>query len=193
MAKGRVAINALNEYIKAKEQGDEASMAKSREELNANFSYFGYGYIKDKNELVPNVPITYYSFRIMVGLGTLFILLFVLMLFFIRKPEHYIKLRWFHIVNIIAVPLVYLCSQSGWVVAEVGRQPWAIQNLLPLQAAVSKLEASSVMLTFTVFLVLFTILLIAELNIMFKLSSTARWKKRELQQNKSFPKRYINH
>lgn len=168
MAKGRVAINALNEYIKAKEQGDEASMAKSREELNANFSYFGYGYIKDKNELVPNVPITYYSFRIMVGLGTLFILLFALMLFFIRKPERYIKLRWFHIVNIIAVPLVYLCSQSGWVVAEVGRQPWAIQNLLPLQAAVSKLEASSVMLTFIVFLVLFTILLIAELNIMFK-------------------------
>ncbi len=65
-------------------------------------------------------------------------------------------------------PTAWLASQAGWVVAEVGRQPWTIQNLLPVRAAVSQLETSSVVLTFTLFAVLFTIMLIAELNIMRK-------------------------
>lgn len=168
ISRGQVAINALGDFIKAKEAGDQTAMDASRKTLDENFKYFGYGYFKDKNDLVPNVPMTYYSFRIMVGLGMIFILTFLLALIFVRKPEQYKKMRWLHIVNIICIPLVYICSQSGWIVAEVGRQPWAIQDLLPLQAAISKLEASSVMLTFFVFLILFTILLIAELNIMFK-------------------------
>jgi cytochrome d ubiquinol oxidase subunit I len=53
-------------------------------------------------------------------------------------------------------------------VAEVGRQPWAIQDVLPLQAAVSSVSSGSVMTTFIMFAVLFTALLIAELRIMFK-------------------------
>jgi cytochrome d ubiquinol oxidase subunit I len=64
--------------------------------------------------------------------------------------------------------LAYICSQAGWIVAEVGRQPWAIQDILPVQAAVSKNETASVVLTFFIFLVLFTTLLIAELGIMRK-------------------------
>ncbi len=168
MERGRTAINALNEFIKNKELGNETAMAENRTIITENFPYFGYGYIQDRNQLVPSVPMTYYSFRIMVGLGMLFILTFLLALVFVRKPERYRKLRWFHVLNIVLVPLVYVCSQSGWIVAEVGRQPWTIQDLLPVQAAISKLEASSVVITFFVFLVLFTILLIAEINIMLK-------------------------
>ena len=66
------------------------------------------------------------------------------------------------------VPLVYICSQAGWIVAEVGRQPWAIQDVLPLTAAVSRIDASAVQITFAIFAVLFTLLLVAELSIMFK-------------------------
>ena len=58
--------------------------------------------------------------------------------------------------------------EAGWIVAEVGRQPWVIQDLMPTGAAVSKLSTGSVQLTFFLFLILFTILLIAEIGIMTK-------------------------
>ena len=59
-------------------------------------------------------------------------------------------------------------SQAGWIVAEVGRQPWAIQDLLPVNAAISRLETGSVQTTFFIFLIMFTVLLIAEIGIMLK-------------------------
>ena len=69
-------------------------------------------------------------------------------------------------ISILSVPLVYVCSQAGWLVAEIGRQPWTIQDVLPLQAAVSALSVESVKITFFIFFVLFTALLIAEIRIM---------------------------
>ncbi len=168
MARGRMAIDALNRYKEAKEAGNEPMAVLAKKELDEHFPYFGYAFFKDKTELVPNVPLNYYSFRLMVGLGMLFILLFALAWWFVRKPESLAKRRWFHYLAIAAIPLVYVASQSGWIVAEVGRQPWTIQDLLPVQAAVSKLDASSVILTFFVFLILFTVMLIAEINIMRK-------------------------
>ena len=68
----------------------------------------------------------------------------------------------------LTIPLGYLASQAGWVVAEVGRQPWAIQDLMPTNAAISKLDVSSVQVTFFIFLILFTVMLIAEIGIMLK-------------------------
>ena len=56
----------------------------------------------------------------------------------------------------------------GWIVAEVGRQPWVIQDLMPTSAAVSQITTSSVKLTFFLFAITFTILLIAEIRIMVK-------------------------
>jgi cytochrome d ubiquinol oxidase subunit I len=70
-------------------------------------------------------------------------------------------------IAIISVPLVYICSQAGWIVAEVGRQPWTIQDLLPVQASVSGVSADNVYTTLAIFFILFTILLIAEMGIMF--------------------------
>ena len=47
--------------------------------------------------------------------------------------------------------LAYIAGQAGWIVSEVGRQPWAIQDILPVQAAISSLEVSSVITTFMLF------------------------------------------
>ncbi|MDE6831747.1 MAG: cytochrome ubiquinol oxidase subunit I, partial [Muribaculaceae bacterium] len=58
--------------------------------------------------------------------------------------------------------------EAGWIVAEVGRQPWVVQDLLPCRAASSGISSGSVMLTFWLFAVLFTGLLVAEVNIMIK-------------------------
>ena len=76
--------------------------------------------------------------------------------------------RWLLRLAILTIPLVYLASEAGWIVAEVGRQPWVIQDLMPAMAAVSKIDASSVVITFILFAAIFTVLLIAELMIMIK-------------------------
>ena len=55
--------------------------------------------------------------------------------------------------------LVYICSQAGWIVAEVGRQPWTIQDLLPVSASASSVSSSAVLTTIILFFALFTALL----------------------------------
>ncbi len=165
MARGRKAIAALAAYRKAK---DEASKATALAELRENFPYFGYGYLNSPSELVPNVPLTFYSFRIMVMLGGYFIALFVGVLVACKWIPQWTGWKWALCAVVLTIPLAWVASQAGWVVAEVGRQPWAIQGLLPNVAAISRLEVSSVQTTFFIFLGLFTLLLVAELSIMGK-------------------------
>jgi Cytochrome bd-type quinol oxidase, subunit 1 len=167
IASGKVAIDALSSYQKAKKANDDVTAQQAKAVLEENIDNFGYGYIKDPKDLIPNVALNFYAFRIMVGLGMFFILLFAVLLFIVYKKD-ISKLKWLQIVGIIAIPLAYIASHAGWIVAEAGRQPWAIQDLLPVNAAISKISTGSVQTTFFIFLVLFTILLIAELSIMFK-------------------------
>lgn len=171
--RGKVAISKLKEFKDAKRAGDESLANSLKTELTSvdfqenYFKYFGYGYFKNTQELVPNVPLTFYSFHIMVLLGFFFVLLFVLSLIYVIKGT-LDKKRWFMRLAIIAIPLAYIASQAGWIVAEVGRQPWVVQDLMPTMAAVTRISAGSVQTTFWLFAVLFTILLIAELKIMFR-------------------------
>ena len=129
-----------------------------------NVEYFGYGYIKDVNELVPSVPLNFYSFRIMVVLGFYFVLFFIVVIYLGYKEKLH-KMKWMHWIGVLTIPLAYIAGQAGWIVAEVGRQPWAIQDLLPVTVAVSKLDVSSVKLTFFIFAFLFTMMLIAAVGI----------------------------
>ncbi len=165
--KGKIAIQALADYRVAKKNGEEALAAEHRAILDENFQYFGYGYIDKPEDLVPPVGLTFYSFRVMVGLGFLLVCVFVLAIIFSYK-KNLDKIRWFQWIALYTIPLAYIASQTGWIVAEVGRQPWAIQDVLPVGAAISKLSTSSVQTTFFVFLALFTILLAVEIRIMVK-------------------------
>ena len=162
MKRGRVAIDALAKYRAASTPEEKAAALAV---LRANFPWFGYGYLKSPSELVPSVPMTFYSFRIMVMLGGYFIVLFAGLLLLGQRVTRW-KLVQLGVV--LTIPLAWLASQAGWVVAEVGRQPWAIQGLLPNVAAISRLETGAVQTTFFIFLVLFTLLLVAELSIMGK-------------------------
>ena len=165
--KGKTAISAFAAYRAAKAAGNEADAEVAAKVLKDNVAYFGYGYIKDVNELVPNVPLTFYMFRVMVMLGGYFILFFIVVLFLAYKKD-LSRMPWMHWVAMLTIPLGYLAGQAGWVVAECGRQPWAIQDMLPTSAAISKLDVGSVQTTFFIFLVLFTVMLIAEVGIMLK-------------------------
>ena len=167
ITRGKIAIQALADYRKATKEKNSGAAQLHRATLERNFEYFGYGYIKDPSQLIPSVPLTFYSFRVMVILGGYFILLFCVVLFLERK-EKIRKHKWLQRVCLFSIPLAYLAGQAGWVVAEVGRQPWAIQDLMPTGVAISKLSTASVQTTFFLFLFLFTILLIAEIRIMMK-------------------------
>ena len=165
--RGKKAIVALANYRKAVKENDAAAKADAKKILDENMPYFGYGYIKDPKSLVPPVGLTFWSFRIMVGLGGFFILLFIVVWWCHRKNK-YQDMPWLQKVALWTIPLGYIACQAGWIVAEVGRQPWAIQDMLPVNAAISKLQTGSVQLTFFIFLILFTIMLIAEICIMVK-------------------------
>ena len=160
-------------FTKKVEMGRKAiqSLANGEEIDPENYKYFGYGYLNSPEESIPPVALTFYSFRIMVMLGCLFVVLFMAMIWATWKEGSeklgQAKFKWLLYGGIICVPLVYICSQCGWIVCEGGRQPWTVQDLLPVSASVSGVSSSSVVVTMAIFFILFATLLVAELGIMF--------------------------
>ena len=76
MKKARKRLLPWPLIVRLKKEGDEAAAKEAYTTLQENVPYFGYGYIKDVNQLVPNVPLNFYAFRVMVILGGYFILVF---------------------------------------------------------------------------------------------------------------------
>ena len=167
ISRGKSSIQALSDYRAAVKEGDTAKATTARIAMEKDFDYFGYGYLKSPSDIIPPVGLTFYSFHLMVILGGYFILLFIVVSWFAWKNK-LSKNRWLLRVSLLSMPLAYIAGQAGWIVAEVGRQPWAIQDILPVTAAISKLPTASVQLTFFLFLLLFSILLVAEIRIMVK-------------------------
>ena len=164
MARGKIAIESFKEYRSLKEENPLAAQ-EARARLEENVEYFGYGYIDSPQELVPNVPLVYWSFRAMVGLGS-FLLLLMIATFWFEYKGKLQDMKWLQWVALFSIPLVYIAGQAGWIVAEVGRQPWVIEGLLPVKAAVSSVSVSAVQTTFWLFVVIFTLFLAAEIRIM---------------------------
>ena len=166
MANGRLAIDALKTYKQAVKDKDDALASQSLQTLRANFRDFGYGYLNSPYDTIPPVPLVFYSFRLMVGLGMLFVLLFICSWWYAKKRK-FEKFKFIPYLAIACVPLAYIASQCGWIVAEVGRQPWVVQNLMPTNVAITRIASGWVVTTFWMFAILFTLLLIAEIGIMF--------------------------
>ena len=166
IARGKVALQAFGDYRALRESDPEAA-AEARKVLEENVDYFGYGYIDSPEELVPSVPMVYWAFRVMVGLGSFLLLLMVVVLWAERKGR--IKeMKWLQWVSLLSIPLVYMAGQAGWIVAEVGRQPWVIEGLLPTKAAVSSVSVAAVQTTFFLFVAIFTLFLAIEIGILIK-------------------------
>ena len=164
---GKIAIDALAAYKKAKKAGQDDEAAKQLALFKEHFQDFGYGYYygMDPHTLVPPVAITFYSFHLMVTFGFWFLILFAWLYLDIQKGRIE-KRKWLLRLAVLSFPLAFLAQEFGWITAEVGRQPWVIQDLMPNMVAVSHIETSGVMITFFLFLLVFTALLIAELKIM---------------------------
>ena len=165
MEKGKLAIKALAGYKEAKKFKNEELANENLKIFEENYAHFGYGYFKNKEDIVPIVPLTFYSFHLMVALGLFFVLFFAWLLYASAKDKlvnNKLLLR----ISLWSILLGYIASELGWIVAEMGRQPWTIQDLLPVGVATSHLSVGSVQTTFFMFLIIFTVLLIAEIKIL---------------------------
>ena len=116
---------------------------------------------------VPRVAPLFWSFRLMVGLGFSFLALFALAFWFSVKNQFRDKtwlLRW----ALWGIPLPWIAAQLGWFVAEYGRQPWTVFGLLPTHISASSLSAATLWGSIAAFVGFYTLLLVAELYLMFK-------------------------
>jgi cytochrome d ubiquinol oxidase subunit I len=165
--RGKIAVSSLGDYKQAQKAGDTLAASKALTLFDEHKELLGYGHLDSPEQAVPPVSIVFYAFRIMVGLGTFFILLFVVYIYLLEKRQLENKPLILKL-GVLSLFLGYVAQQAGWVVSEVGRQPWAIQDMLPVTIARSNLDTGTVMVTFFLFLALFTALLIAELKIMTK-------------------------
>lgn len=174
MERGRIAKEQYMLFREAFENGDTAEAERlgaqfqDEEFLKEYFAHFGYGSLREPTDIIPPLlGLNYWSFRIMVGGGFFFILLFALSLWFEKKDILHKQKWWLHI-SMWSILLVYIVSQCGWIIAEVGRQPWIIQDLMPTTVAVTHIDKAAVQTTFWVFAVLFTIMLAAAITIMIR-------------------------
>ena len=118
-------------------------------------------------DTVPPVAPLYWSFRLMVGIG-MFLILLTGTFFVLSARRQLDTRRWLLKVAVWSMPLPWLAVESGWIVAELGRQPWVIEGVLPTAAAVSSLGAGTVLMTIAGFVLIYTVLLVIEVKLMLK-------------------------
>ena len=168
---GKLAMDTLKAYKKARLVNDTALISSIKNVLKENefnekyFKYLGYASVNKPEEVIPDIPGSFYSFHLMVVLGFLFILIFSVALYLLYKGTLSVY-KWFLWVAFLSIPLPYIASELGWLLTEIGRQPWIIQDLMTVSRAVSQITTGSVITTFFLFAVLFTGLLISEVSIM---------------------------
>jgi cytochrome d ubiquinol oxidase subunit I len=171
MQRGSEARLVLRDYQRARmvndtQQVHNVGMVFKDKDFQENyFRYFGYSSIKKAEDIIPSVTTSFYSFHLMVILGFLFIMIFALAIHLLFKGTIAAN-RWFLWIAFLSIPLPYIASELGWVLTEVGRQPWIIQDTMTVSDGVSQLNSGSVIVTFILFAALFTILLVSEISIM---------------------------
>jgi cytochrome d ubiquinol oxidase subunit I len=165
-------------------QGDATDEAKAAFEAHKEF--LGYGLLlkpftanvtdatpdqiaQAAERTIPPVLPLFFSFRLMVGLGLLFLATFVLAFWFCAQRTLLLeKRRWFLRWAVWAIPLPWIAAEFGWIVAEMGRQPWSIAGILPTNLAASNLTTSDLYLSIAGFVLFYTVLFIIEIMLMFK-------------------------
>lgn len=177
----RIGITALQVLEKIK-NGDKSE--KTINAFNEVKQYLGYGLLlkrhlddpsKATNEDIklaahkslPLVAPLFWTFRIMVGCGFLMLFIFMAAVYICTKRMFQDK-PWFLKLCIWGIPLPWIAAECGWVVAEYGRQPWIIGEILPTFLGVSSVSTEKVLISLSSLGIIYTILLIVELYLMFK-------------------------
>lgn len=175
---GMLAYDALTRLQK----NPQDEQAKS--DLSAHVDSLGYGLLLKKytesvtdatdeqinqaaNDLKPRVLPLFLSFRIMVACGLFFIFLFATGFYLsVRHKLH--NTRWYLKLAFWSLPLPWVAAELGWVVAEYGRQPWAVQGVLPTFMGTSSVSSPQVMTSIAGFVIFYTVLAVVEVFLMVK-------------------------
>lgn len=175
--KGIVAYDALQQ-LKQNPQNTQA-----REQLENHVKYLGYGLLLKRytekvvdatpeqiqeaaNDTVPRVLPLFFAFRVMVGCGFFFILLFIVSLYMTMKGQY--NNKWLLRIAFWSLPLPWIAIELGWVVAEYGRQPWVVQGMLPTRLGVSSISLTDISISLAAFVVFYSLLAIVEIYLMVK-------------------------
>jgi cytochrome bd ubiquinol oxidase subunit I len=182
-AKGRIdnGIPAYNAMLVLRQDKDNA---QARATLATHGKDLGYAlllkrYVDDPRQAtpahiqqaadstIPNVPVLFWAFRIMVACGFYFIALFALS-FWKASKRTLDKHRWYLRLALWSLPLPWLAIELGWIVAEYGRQPWAIEGVLPTALGVSSVSASQVWTSLVGFMFFYSALAVIDVVLMLK-------------------------
>ncbi len=115
-------------------------------------------------DVVPNVPLMFWSFRAMAGIGFAMIALFATA-FTLCSLRLHTRSRWFLKLAVIAIPLPWIAIELGWMLAEIGRQPWAIEGVLPTFLAASSLSVPMLWTTIIGFTAIYGTLAVIEVRL----------------------------
>ena len=119
------------------------------------------------DDTIPNVAPIFWSFRIMVVLGVWFLFVFAAA-FIVLARRQLAHNRWIMKLALWSIPLPWIAIELGWIVAEYGRQPWTISEVLPTYLSASSVGIGDVWFSLSGFVVFYTALLVVELYLMFK-------------------------
>jgi cytochrome d ubiquinol oxidase subunit I len=174
---GLVAYDAL-EQLKAKRDDRQASDRLSQHAADLGYALLLKRYLADPRtadaatiaraagDTVPKVGPLFWSFRIMVALGFYFIALFAVI--FWDASRRSFSRSWLLRVTMWSLPLPWIAAELGWIVAEYGRQPWAIDGVLPTFLAASSLSVAQILFSLAGFVLFYSSLLVVDLVLMRK-------------------------
>lgn len=120
-------------------------------------------------DTVPKVAPMFWAFRIMVACGFAMLLIFIYA-FWLSTKHQQDKPRWFLKLALFSLPLPWIACETGWFVAEYGRQPWAIAEILPTRLAASSLTTDQVWTSLIGIILFYTVLLVIEMYLMVRFS-----------------------
>jgi len=178
--RGMVAYRALSHLRQMKDHPDPQTLALFEQYQND----LGYGLLLKRYtpsvidatldqirqaawDTVPNITPLFWSFRVMVGIGFTLIALFTTA-FYLAARRRILQNRWFLKLSFLALPLPWIAAELGWIVSEHGRQPWAIEGILPTYLGVSSVTTAQVWLSLMGFVVFYTLLAIVDVFLMIK-------------------------
>ncbi len=117
-------------------------------------------------DTVPNVPVMFWAFRAMAGVGFLMVALFATAFVLVTLRKH--NTKWFLVLAVAAIPLPWIAAELGWVLAEVGRQPWAVEGVLPTALGASSLSVVQLWITIVLFTLLYGALAVVEVGLILR-------------------------
>ena len=118
------------------------------------------------NSLIPDVPVLFWGFRVMAGLGFYFIALFVAAFYF--TTMHTLERRWFLRLALLSLPLPWVAIELGWIVAEYGRQPWAVEGVLPTFLGASSVAPGTIVFSIAGFVIFYSALAVTDVALMLR-------------------------